>query len=206
MKGLITTDQDNTGILIDSHHYTIIVTRASSQLYITLTLYHTAQGQPIYRFLQILNSSTCRLFLFHSFNDLPHFPFISTYGTLRNCSSSPATLKLIQDRDQSTKTQYSVPSAIEELTEGLSRIWPLPAPTRIAVHVVIKPATVYQSAKLVMQKILVVLSSGNVRNMALESPKLLYHLLQFMNNQIGPLLLENFAPFAGTLFALVLLI
>ena len=36
---------DNTPLL---HHYTIIVTRTLSQLYITLTLYHTAQGQPIY--------------------------------------------------------------------------------------------------------------------------------------------------------------
>ena len=32
--------------------------------------------------------------------------------------------------------------------------------------------------------------------MALESPKLLYHLLQSVNNQIDPLLLENLAPFA----------
>ena len=36
----------------------------------------------------------------------------------------------------------------------------------------------------------------NACNMALESPKLSYHLLQSMNNQINPLLLENLAPFA----------
>ena len=55
---------------------------------------------------------------------------------------------------------------------------------------------VYQSVKLVMRKILVALTYGNVLNMALELPKLSYHLLQFMNNQIDPLLLENLAPFA----------
>ena len=33
-----------------------------------------------------------------------------------------------------------------------------------------------------------------------------YHLLQFMSNQIDPLLLENLAPIAGTLSTLVLLI
>ena len=111
------------------HYYTIIVTHAPYQLYITLTLYHSAQGQPIYWFLQILNSYTCRSFLLHSFNNLPLFPFLSTYGTFRNYSSYPATSKLIQDRDQSTKTQYSVPSAPEKLTGDHSRIWHLPAPT-----------------------------------------------------------------------------
>ena len=165
-----------------------------------------AQGQPIYWFLQIFNPYTCRSFLSHSLKDLPHIPFPITYGTLRNCCSYPATSKLIQDRDQSTKTQCSVPSAPEKLTEGHSRTWDLPAPVRIAVHVVIKLVTVYQSTKSVMRKILVALSSGNVCNMALESPKLLYHLLQFMNNQIDPLLLENLASFAWTLSAPVMLI
>ena len=105
-------------------------------------------------------------------------------------------IKLIQDCDQSTKTQCYVPSDPEKLTVGHSRIWRPPAPTRIAAHVVIKPVTVYQSAKLVMRKILVALSSGNVCNMALESPKLLHHLVQFMNNQIDSLPLENLTPFA----------
>ena len=118
----------------------------------------------------------------------------------------PATSKLIQDRDQLTETQCSVPSAPKKLTEGHSRAWRLTAPMRIAAHVVIRPVTVYQLAKLVMQKILVVLSSGKVRNMALGSPKLLYHLLQFMNSQIDPLLFENLAPFAGILSAPVMLI
>ena len=114
---------------------------------------------------------TCRSFSFHSLKDLLHIPSPITYGTVRNCCSYLATSNFIQDRDQLTKT-------------------------RIAVHVLIKPVMVYESAKLVMQKIRVVLSSRNVRNMALESPKLLYHLLQFMNNQTDPLLLENLAPFA----------
>ena len=139
---------------------------------------------------------TCRSFSFHSLKGLLHIPSPITYGTVRNCCSYLATSNFIQDRDQLTKTQCSVPSAPEKLTEGHSRTWRLPAPTRIAVHILIKPVMVYESAKLVMQKIRVVLSSGNVRNMALESPKLLYHLLQFMNNQIDPLLLENLAPFA----------
>ena len=65
---------------------------------------------------------------------------------------------------------------------------------------------VYQSTKLVMRKILVTLSPGNVLNMALESPKLLYHLLQFMNNQIIPLLLENLALFARILSEPIMLI
>ena len=74
------------------------------------------------------------------------------------------------------------------------------------MHVVTKPVMVYQSAKLVMRKILVALSPGNILNIALESPKLLYHLLQFMNDQIVPLLLENLAPLARILSAPVMLI
>ena len=94
------------------------------------------------------------------------------------------------------KTQYSVSSVPEKLTEGRSKIWHLPAQTRIAVHDVFKPAMAYKPAKLVMRKILVALSFGNAHNMALELPKLSYHLLQSMNNQIDPLLLENLALFA----------
>ena len=127
---------------------------------------------------------------------MPHIPSPVTHGTLRNCFFFPVTFKLIQDHDQSTKAHCSVPSAPKKLTKGLSRIWRLPAPTRIAVHVVIKPVMVYQSTKLVMRKIMVALSSGNLLRMALESPKLLYHRLQFMNNQIDPLKLENLTPFA----------
>ena len=73
-------------------------------------------------------------------------------------------------------------------------------------HVIIKPVTVCQSAKLVMQKILVPQSSGDACNMALESPKLSHHLLQSMNNQIDPLVLENLAPFASILSVPVMLI
>ena len=183
----------------------MIVTRAPYQIYITLTLYHIAQSQPIW-FLQIFNSYNWSSFLFHSLKYSPHISSPFTYGILRNCFSYPVTLKLFQDRDQSTKTQCFVPPAPEKLTEGHSRIWHPPAPTRIVVHVVIKPVTFYQSTKLVMRKILVVLSSGNVRNIALESPKLLYHLLQSMNKQIDPLLLENLAPFAWIISAPVILI
>ena len=57
-------------------------------------------------------------------------------------------------------------------------------------------ARFHQACKLVMRKILVTLSSGNAHNMALDSPKLSYYLLQSMNDQINPLLLENLAPFA----------
>ena len=44
----------------------------------------------------------------------------------------------------------------------------------------------------------------NILNMALESPKLLIHLLQFTNFQIVPLLLENLAPFAKIIFVPVM--
>ena len=71
---------------------------------------------------------------------------------------------------------------------------------------IIKPVMVYQLAKLVMRKILVALSSGNARNMALESPKLSYHLLQSMNNQLNPLLSENLALFAWILSVPIMLI
>ena len=69
------------------------------------------------------------------------------------------------------------------------------------MHDVIKHVMVYLSARLVMQNTLPALSPGNVLNMALES--LLSYLLQFMNFQIISLLLENPAPFAEVLSALV---
>ena len=151
-----------------------------------LTLHYPNIISHYFRFLaNSFSYSTSTLaihFYFTRFKMSLIIPSPITYGILRNCCFSPATLKLIQDHDQSTKTQCSAPSAPRKLTERLSRIWRLPAPTRILMHVVIKPVMVYQSAKLVMRKILVALSPGNVFNMALESPKLLYHLLQFMNN------------------------
>ena len=55
-------------------------------------------------------------------------------------------------------------------------------------------------------KVLVTLSPGNLLNIALESLRILYHLFQFMNNQIVPLPLENLPPFARILSALVMLI
>ena len=48
------------------------------------------------------------------------------------------------------------------------------------------------------------LSPGNVLNMALESPKLLSHLRQFMKFHTVPLLLGNLASFAEILSALVM--
>ena len=98
------------------------------------------------------------------------------------------------------------PYAPRNLTNGLSKIWRLPAPMRIAVHVVIKLVMVYVWAKLVILKILVTLSPGNILNMAVESSKLLCHLLQFMHDEIVPLLLENLALFARILSAPVMLI
>ena len=74
------------------------------------------------------------------------------------------------------------------------------------MHKVIKPVMVYLSAKLVMRKIPVTLSPAGILKMILESPKLSCHLLQFMNLQIVPLLLENLALFAEILSALVMLI
>ena len=93
-----------------------------------------------------------------------------------------------------------------KINEGLSKIWHLPAPTKNAMHIVTKSVMVDLPAKLIMRKILVTLSPGNVPNMALESPKLLCHLLQFMYFQVVPLLLENLAPFARLLFAPIMLI
>ena len=52
----------------------------------------------------------------------------------------------------------------------------------------------------------VTLSPASILKMILESPKLSCHLLQFMNLQIVPLLLENLALFAEILSALVMLI
>ena len=48
------------------------------------------------------------------------------------------------------------------------------------MHDVIKPAMDYQPTKLATQKVMDVLSRGNVLNMVLVSPKLSSHLLQFM--------------------------
>ena len=146
-------------------------------------------------------------FIFISFSQ--KFASYSIFNYIWNTSKLlllSGDVEINQVRDQSTKTQYSVPSAPEKLTEGHSRIWHLPAPTRIAAHVVINPVTVYQSAKLVMQKILVALSSGNTHNMSLESLKSLCHLLPSMNNQIDPLLWENLASFAWILSVPVMLI
>ena len=166
----------------------------------------TPNGLPKHSFIMAYRTIGLRVDVFQchtsSYGKLDHMGkaihsfFDITYGTLRNCFPYPATSKLIGDRVQSTWTQYSVPSVPEKSTEDHSRIWHLPALTRIAAHDVIKPVTAYQPAKLVMRKILVALSFGNAHNMALESPRLSYHLLQSMNNQIDPLLLENPALFA----------
>ena len=122
---------------------------------------------------------------FHSDFQLPHLPstFVSlarryvhilsptTYGMLWNYYFFPATSKLIQDWDQTMKTQFSAPYAPKKLTKVFSKIWHWHAPTKTAIHDVIKYVMVYISAKLVMQKILAALSPGNVLNKALELPK-----------------------------------
>ena len=90
-------------------HYAIIVTRAPYQTYIALTLFQIALGQPIW-FFQSLNSYNWSSLLYYSLKHSLHIPSSTTYGTLRNCFSYPTTSKLIRDRVQSTKTQYSVPS------------------------------------------------------------------------------------------------
>ena len=123
---------------------------------------------------------------------------------LRKYYFFPATSRLIQDSDQSMKTQFPAPYSPTKLTEDFSKIWHPTAPTKTAMHDVIKHVMVYLSARLVMQNTLPALSPGNVLNMALES--LLSYLLQFMNFQIISLLLENPAPFAEVLSALVTLI
>ena len=112
--------------------------------------------------------------------------------------------QLIQVHSHLIKIQCFAPYAPTKLTVGFRKIWHLLAPMKTAMHDVIKPVMVYLSAKLVMRKILVALSPGNSLNMALESPKLLSHLLQFTNFQIVPLLLENLAWFAEILSALVM--
>ena len=61
------------------------------------------------------------------------------------------------------------------------------------MHDVIKPAMDYQPTKLATQKVVDVLSRGNVLNMALVSPKLLSLLLRYMISQAVLLLLANFA-------------
>ena len=74
------------------------------------------------------------------------------------------------------------------------------------MHDVIKLVMACLLAKLVMWKGLAALSPGNVLSMALELPKLLSHLRQFMNFQIVPLLLENLALSAEILSTLIMLI
>ena len=121
--------------LLQLHHHTLLIklTNAAS-------LHHIPYTYPLIKLTHITSlHHNCYT---RSISKLYHSNITSiTCGTLRNCFSYPATSTLIQVRDQSTKTQYSVPSAPEKLTEGHSRIWHLPAPTRIAAHVVIKPVT-----------------------------------------------------------------
>ena len=113
------------------------------------------------------------------------------------------TAASLQNHDQ--LTQCCATFAPRRLTEGLSRTWCLPAPTKIAMHVVIKSVKVYQLARFVIQKILVPLLPANVLNIELESAKLSCHPLQYINDQIVPLLLINLAPFARILSTPVML-
>ena len=93
---------------------------------------------------------------------MSHIPSPTVYGILRNYYFFPLTLRLIQDRDQSIKTQYSVSYVPTKLIEGFSKTRHLLALTETVMHDVIKPAMVYLSTKTAMGKLPVALSPGNV--------------------------------------------
>ena len=93
---------------------------------------------------------------------MSHIPSPTVYGILRNYYFFPLTLRLIQDRDQSIKTQYSVSYVPTKLIEGFSKTRHLLALTETVMHDVIKPAMVYLSTKTTMRKLPVALSPGNV--------------------------------------------
>ena len=84
-----------------------------------LTLHHsniTSHYLSIYRFIQIFNFHICHLLLFHSLKDMSHILSPNYYFF-------PAMSRLIQDRNQSMKTQFSAPYAPTKLTEEFSKTW-----------------------------------------------------------------------------------
>ena len=104
------------------HHYIIIITRAPTWYYITLTFHHTLQCLSIYRFNQIFNFHICHSLLFHSLKSMSHIPSPITYGTLRNYYFFLVTSRLIQDHNKLIKTQSCPPYAPTKLPEEFSKI------------------------------------------------------------------------------------
>ena len=76
--------------------------------------------------------------------------------------------RLIQGHNQSMRTQCFPPYALLKLIEGFSKIQHLYVQKSTVMHDVIKPSLVYQPTKLATQKLVDVLSRGNVLNVALE--------------------------------------
>ena len=110
----------------------------------------------------------------------------TTSGIFQNYYFFLATSRLIQDYEQSIKTQCFVPYALTKLIVGSGKIRHLHAPTKTVMH----NTMVYLSTKLAMRKVLVTISPVNPLNIALVTPKFLSHLLQFMSFQVFLLLLE----------------
>ena len=76
--------------------------------------------------------------------------------------------RLIQGHNQSMRTQCFASYALLKLIEGFSKIQHLYIQRSTVTHNVIKPSLVYQPTKLATQKLVDVLSRGNVLNIALE--------------------------------------
>ena len=81
----------------------------------------------IYRFNQVFNFHIYHLPVFHSFTSMSLLPSRTTSGILRNYYFFRATSRLIQDRDQSIKIQFSAPYAPIRLIVRFSKIWHLHA-------------------------------------------------------------------------------
>ena len=76
----------------------------------------------IYRFNQVFNFHIYHLPVFHSFASMSLLPSGTTSGILRNYYFFRATSRLIQDRDQSIKIQFSAPNAPIKLIVRFSKI------------------------------------------------------------------------------------
>ena len=76
----------------------------------------------IYRFNQVFNFHIYHLPVFHSFTRMSLLPSRTTSGIFRNYYFFRATSRLIQDRDQSIKIQFSAPNAPIKLIVRFSKI------------------------------------------------------------------------------------
>ena len=104
----------------------------------------------------------------------------------------------IQDCDQSIKTQFFALYAPIKLIMGFSKIWHL--------HALMKTnACCHQACNSLSTNQIRYAKNCGHSIMALVSPKLSSHLLQFMSFYVVLLLQENHAPFVKILFALVML-